>query len=90
MSEFIEDCEHTSLAVRILNLLGKEGPKTKQPSKYIRYIYNRVMLETTPVRAAAVSALAQFAAHCPNLLPNILILLMVSFFCISTHMYLYT
>jgi coatomer protein complex subunit gamma len=33
LCEFIEDCEHTSLAVRILHLLGKEGPKTKQPSK---------------------------------------------------------
>ena len=64
------------MAVRILHLLGKEGPKTKQPSKYIRYIYNRVILEQAPVRAAAVSALAQFAAFCPNLLPNILVLLM--------------
>ena len=33
LCEFIEDCEHTSLAVRILHLLGKEGPKTKQPSR---------------------------------------------------------
>lgn len=77
MCEFIEDCEHTSLAVRILHLLGREGPKAKQPSKYIRYIYNRVILEQAPVRAAAVAALAQFAAHCPALLPNILVLLMV-------------
>jgi coatomer protein complex subunit gamma len=76
LCEFIEDCEHTSLAVRILHLLGKEGPKAKQPQKYIRYIYNRVILEQPAVRAAAVSALAQFAAHCPALLPNILILLM--------------
>lgn len=35
LCEFIEDCEHTSLAVRILHLLGKEGPRTKQPSRYI-------------------------------------------------------
>jgi len=76
LCEFIEDCEHTSLAVRILHLVGKEGPKTKVPSKYIRYIYNRVILEQAPVRAAAVSALAQFAAFCPALLPNILVLLM--------------
>lgn len=34
LCEFIEDCEHTSLAVRILHLLGKEGPKTKQPSRF--------------------------------------------------------
>ncbi|KAF0308268.1 Coatomer subunit gamma-2 [Amphibalanus amphitrite] len=46
LCEFIEDCEHTSLAVRILHLLGREGPKTKQPSKYIRFIYNRVILES--------------------------------------------
>ena len=78
LCEFIEDCEHTSLAVRILHLLGREGPKAKQPSRYIRYIYNRVILEQPAVRAAAVSALAQFAAHCPTLLPNILVLLMVS------------
>lgn len=33
LCEFIEDCEHTSLAVRILHLLGKEGPFSKTPSK---------------------------------------------------------
>lgn len=35
LCEFIEDCEHTSLAVRILHLLGKEGPKTVQPSRLV-------------------------------------------------------
>lgn len=75
LCEFIEDCEHVSLAVRILHLLGKEGPKTKQPSRYIRFIYNRVILENAVVRAAAVSALAQFGASCPDLLDNILVLL---------------
>ncbi|KAK9496580.1 hypothetical protein O3M35_013140 [Rhynocoris fuscipes] len=75
LCEFIEDCEHTSLAVRILHLLGKEGPKTIQPSRYIRFIYNRVILENAVVRAAAVSALAQFGALCPDLLANILVLL---------------
>lgn len=33
LCEFIEDCEHTSLTVRIIHLLGKEGPRTKQPSR---------------------------------------------------------
>ncbi|RZF43391.1 hypothetical protein LSTR_LSTR001652 [Laodelphax striatellus] len=75
LCEFIEDCEHTSLAVRILHLLGKEGPKTKQPSRYIRFIYNRVILEKAVVRGAAVAAMAQFGAACPDLLPNILVLL---------------
>ncbi|XP_012288711.1 coatomer subunit gamma [Orussus abietinus] len=75
LCEFIEDCEHTSLAVRILHLLGQEGPTSKQPSRYIRFIYNRVILESASVRAAAVTALAHFAAACPPLLPNILVLL---------------
>ncbi len=60
LCEFIEDCEFTKLAVRILHLLGVEGPKTSQPTKYIRYIYNRVVLENATVRAAAVTALAKF------------------------------
>ena len=60
LCEFIEDCEFTKLAVRILHLLGLEGPSTAQPTKYIRYIYNRVVLENAIVRAAAVTALAKF------------------------------
>lgn len=75
LCEFIEDCEHTSLAVRILHLLGKEGPYSNNPSKYIRFIYNRVILENPIVRSAAVSALGQFGASCPALLGNILVLL---------------
>ncbi|POR39690.1 Coatomer subunit gamma [Tolypocladium paradoxum] len=60
LCEFIEDCEFTKLAVRILHLIGLEGPKTAQPTKYIRYIYNRVVLENAIVRAAAVTAMAKF------------------------------
>lgn len=75
LCEFIEDCEHTSLAVRILHLLGREGPRTKQPSRYIRFIYNRVILENPTVRAAAVAAMAQFGAACPEMLDNVLVLL---------------
>lgn len=75
LCEFIEDCEHTSLAVRILCLLGREGPRGAAPSRYIRFMYNRLILENAPVRAAAVSALAKFGAHCDDLLPNIVVLL---------------
>ena len=39
--------------------------------RYIRFIYNRVILENAPVRAAAVAAMAQFGATCPDLLPNV-------------------
>ena len=75
LCEFIEDCEHTSLAVKILHLLGQEGPRTSNPSRYIRFIYNRVLLECATVRAAAISALARFGALCDDLLPNVLVLL---------------
>lgn len=61
LCEFIEDCEHTQLSTRILHLLGKEGPSMPEPGKYIRYIYNRLILENATVRAAAVSALSSFA-----------------------------
>ena len=54
LCEFIEDCEHVSLATRILHLLGCEGPKTQNPSKFIRYIYNRVILENAEVRGGGL------------------------------------
>jgi coatomer protein complex subunit gamma len=75
LCEFIEDCEPVEIAIKILHLLGKEGPFTSRPSKYIRYIYNRLILETSPIRSAAVSALAKFGAQCDDLLPNIIVLL---------------
>lgn len=61
LCEFVEDCEYPKLATRILFVLGQEGPKTNEPSKYVRYIYNRVILENAIVRASAVNALARFA-----------------------------
>ncbi|KIM27460.1 hypothetical protein M408DRAFT_71118 [Serendipita vermifera MAFF 305830] len=63
LCEFIEDCEFTKLSVRVLHLLGIEGPKTPNPTKYIRYIYNRVVLENAIVRAAAVTSLAKFGVY---------------------------
>lgn len=47
---------------QILHLLGEEGPKTADSAKYIRFIYNRVLLENATVRASAVSTLARFGA----------------------------
>ncbi|KAJ3306240.1 Coatomer subunit gamma-2 [Kappamyces sp. JEL0829] len=75
LCEFIEDCDYAKLAVRILHVLGDQGPSTSQPTKYIRYIYNRVILENSVVRAAAVSALAQFAEHLDDARERIKILL---------------
>ncbi|XP_074333279.1 coatomer subunit gamma-like [Apium graveolens] len=75
LCEFIEDCEFTYLSTQILHFLGNEGPKTSDPSKYIRYIYNRVILENATVRASAVSTLAKFGAMVDALKPRIFILL---------------
>jgi coatomer protein complex subunit gamma len=75
LCEYIEDCEFTPLSVRILYLLGLEGPKIASPSRCIRYIYNRIILENSVVRVAAVSALARFAAQLEKLRPSILVLL---------------
>ncbi|XP_020256257.1 coatomer subunit gamma-2 [Asparagus officinalis] len=75
LCEFIEDCEFTYLSTQILHFLGNEGPKTSDPSKYIRYIYNRVILENATIRACAVSTLAKFGALVDALKPRIFVLL---------------
>jgi len=75
LCEFIEDCEFTMLSTQILHLLGELGPKTSAPARYIRFIYNRVMLENSCVRAAAIAALAKFAASCPSLRASLMNLL---------------
>ncbi|GKV42847.1 hypothetical protein SLEP1_g50210 [Rubroshorea leprosula] len=75
LCEFIEDCEFSYLSTQILHFLGIEGPKTSDPSKYIRYIYNRVHLENATVRASAVSTLAKFGAMVDSLKPRIFVLL---------------
>ena len=75
LCEFIEDCEFTKLNVRILHLLGAEGPRMPEPHKYIRFIYNRVILENAIVRAAAVNSLAKFGAHNEHLTARIRVLL---------------
>jgi len=76
LCEFIEDCEFTALSTAILNVLGSEGPNTSEPSGYIRFIYNRVVLENATVRASAVSALAKFGVLLPVLRPSIITLLL--------------
>merc|ERR1719161_428482 len=75
LCEFIEDCEYQNLCTRILGFLGEEVATTQQPSKYIRFIYNRLILENALVRAAAVDALAKIAMKCPTLRRDVLVLL---------------
>jgi len=75
LCEFIEDCEFTYLSSQVLHLLGNAAPSQPQPERYIRYVYNRVILENATVRASAVSALAKFGAGCPALRPRVAVLL---------------
>eukprot|EP00904_Undaria_pinnatifida_P003330 jgi/Undpi1/12999/HiC_scaffold_7.g02663.m1 len=75
LCDFIEDCEFTALSTQILSLVGDLGPSTSAPARYIRFIYNRVILENAAVRAAAVPALAKFAARLPSLRASIRVLL---------------
>lgn len=77
LCEFIEDCEHPTLSTRVLHMLGRLGPQSQFPSRYIRVIYNRIVLESPIVRAAAVSCLAKFAASTgtSSLAPMIIALL---------------
>ena len=55
--------------------MAVEVPKAKNPSSYIRFIYNRVNLEKAVIRAAAVSALANIAFNVVTLADSILLLL---------------
>lgn len=66
LCETIEDSEYPQVTVRVLHLLGQAGPKASNPATYVRFIYNRVILENAVVRAAAVSALAKFSAVVPG------------------------
>mmetsp|Transcript_12784 Transcript_12784/g.38564 ORF Transcript_12784/g.38564 Transcript_12784/m.38564 type:complete len:901 (+) Transcript_12784:224-2926(+) len=75
LCEFIEDCEFTALSTQILHLVGSLGPTTSAPARYIRFIYNRIILENAIVRAAAVMALSKFAVLVPSLCVSVSVLL---------------
>ena len=63
LCEFVEDCEFPELAVQVLHVLAEEASRIKSnPARFIRHIYNRVILECEPVRAGAVSALAKIGS----------------------------
>lgn len=75
LCEFIEDCEFVALSTEILQILGDYGPKTQSRARYVRFIYNRCILENSMVRAAAISALAKYGVFCPDMRRSILTLL---------------
>jgi coatomer subunit gamma len=75
LCEFIEDCEFGELIVQVMHVLGTVGPATSSPARYIRFIFNRLILENAAVRAAAVNTLGSFAIALPELRSSILVLL---------------
>lgn len=75
LCEFIEDCEFDELIVQILHLIASAGPTTSSPSRFIRFVFNRVILENAVVRAAAVSTLSTLAVRVPDLRQSVLILI---------------
>lgn len=75
LCEFIEDCEYNSLILRVIRFLLLHIPKTKNPSKYIRYIYNRLILENPVIRVDGVYALFHIALKCSENAKDILFLL---------------
>ena len=75
LCDFIEDCEFTALSVQVLHLLGEEVPQTASPASFVRYIYNRVILEPAVVRAAAVACLGKIGSSVPSLTASICVLL---------------
>lgn len=75
LCEFIEDCEFSDLIVQVLHIIGSVGPSTQAPSRYVRFVFNRVILENALVRAAAVTTLGSFATKIPDLRPSLVGLL---------------
>lgn len=78
LCEFIDDCEYTMLSTHTIHTIAELAPMTSAPSQYIRFIYNRVILENSTIRAAAIAALSKMAASCPSLRTSIMTLLKCS------------
>lgn len=75
LCEFIEDCEYVRLSSQILHILGDMAPKSECPARFVRFIFNRCILENAMIRASAVSSLSKFGASCPSLRKSIISLL---------------
>ncbi len=75
LCEFIEDCEFSELIVQIMHVIGTVGPTTPTPSRFIRFVFNRMILENAVVRAAAVSTLGSFGSKVPDLRSSVIALL---------------
>ena len=74
--EYIEDCQYPQLHLYILDIISKQILSYNiSPTKYVRYILNRLTLESNEVRSGAISCLGKFAIKFPDLHDSILDLL---------------
>jgi len=72
IAEYIEDCQHAELQIRVLNIINREVTRGFAPTSIIRYVNNRLNLEEVEIRAAAVGTLFKYAVKYENLKGNIL------------------
>jgi coatomer protein complex subunit gamma len=50
LCEFIEDSEFQSLTIRVMGVLADEAATSPHASRYVRYVYNRLILEVRTYR----------------------------------------
>ena len=62
LCEFIEDCEYSDVACDVLHIIGREGPKHPNPILILRHVFNRLLLEVSTVRMAALGTLIKFGS----------------------------
>lgn len=55
LAEYIEDCQYPYLQLQILSLINRESLQQYIPNRIIRQINNRIHLENSEIRAAALS-----------------------------------
>lgn len=58
-----------------MNLLAREAGNIAHPAKFVRLIYNRVVLENPNIRATAITTLGKFALEKHQLISQIKIML---------------
>lgn len=71
LAEFIEDCQYPSLHIQIMNLLAREAGNLTHPTKFIRLINNRIVLENSDIRATAVTTLGKFCLEKKQLISQV-------------------
>jgi coatomer subunit gamma len=74
--EYIEDCQFAQVHLNILQIVEDYVLKLNiNPYKFIRYIFNRINLESSEIRTACISTLGKFALHHSNLKSQIISIL---------------